>query len=86
MDTSKKLELAIKWNQYDDAKETLDKSTLDQEILSKLLKLALIEKRANFVNLMLENETDLRSFLTKGNLKELYNNQIVFNKLIFLNT
>lgn len=44
---------------------------------NKLLELALVENKCDFVNLILEHEIDLTKFLTVGRLQALYNNENV---------
>jgi len=52
--------------------------------LNYLLEVALIENKPQFVNLILENDFDLRTFLTKDILMKLYRNQLVKIKCLKL--
>lgn len=52
--------------------------------LNYLLEVALIENKPQFVNLILENDFDMRTFLTKAILTRLYHNQLVTKYSFFL--
>ena len=81
--------LALKWNRIDMAmKNELFSGEYrpSQAELSKLLEIALIENKPEFVKLLLENGTNLKTFLTYGRLYYLYNSSKVnfWVQLIFI--
>ena len=59
-------------------REITQKNIFDQDDFNELLELALIENRAEFVNLLLDNcGFNLNSFLNSERLMKLYNNETV---------
>ncbi|CAF1036957.1 unnamed protein product [Brachionus calyciflorus] len=73
------LRLATQWNRIDIAKNNIligeEEFTSDQ--LSKLLEIALIDNKPEFVQLFLENGANLNNFLTNGRLYYLYNSESI---------
>ena len=69
------MKLALYWNRIDIAKSDIftGEEIFDSTQLSKLLEIALIDDKPEFVKLLLENGTSLESFLTYGRLYYLYN-------------
>lgn len=74
------LKLALKWNREDIAKSDIftGEEYFAPNELQTLMQLALIYNRPNFVELLLDNGLDLKSFLTVSRLQFLYNYQQVF--------
>ncbi len=73
------LKLAIDWNRKDIAKnETLSgDERFNHDELGKLLEIALVDNKPEFVKLIIENRVNLDSFLTYGRLYYLYNSKKV---------
>jgi hypothetical protein len=73
--------LALQWNRVDIAKAEIfngeELFTINQ--LNKLLELALIENKPDFVELLLTNGANLSTFLTYGRLYYLYNSHTILN-------
>ena len=59
--------------------KTKDDEKMKDTELEDLLELALLENRFQFVNLLLEQEINLKKFLTVERLKNLYNDEAVKN-------
>ena len=78
------LKLALQWNRNDIAKT--DIFTGEEEFksyqLANLMEMALIQNKPEFVELLLENGLNLKSFLTVRRLCFLYNSQKVCNQKI----
>lgn len=78
----KLVEVAIRWNRYEDAQYNLGlllKNKDSNEFkfkINNLFKLALIENRYNFINLLLENGLNMIEFLTPKMLGDLYNHEV----------
>ena len=75
------LRLALQWNRIDIAKSDIfngeEKFTSEQ--LFKLLEIALVEDKPEFVALLIENGVFLEQFLTYGRLYYLYNSfKVIF--------
>ena len=76
--------LCLEWNRYDmaqthlfsDEKLTLDRATSTSNI-DQLMHTALLENRAEFIEIFLENDFDLKPFLTYRRLFTLYNQVIL---------
>jgi hypothetical protein len=77
------LKLALQWNRSDIAKT--DIFTGEEEFksyqLAHLMEMALIQNKPKFVELLLENGLNLKSFLTVRRLCFLYNSHKVFYKI-----
>ena len=87
------LKLALQWNRDDIAKTYI--FTGEEEFkprqLAILMEMALVQNKPNFVELLLDNGLDIKSFLTVKRLIYLYNSQKVHlrvhkNMIIFLFT
>ena len=76
---SEDLKLALKWNRIDLAKTYIftGEEEFEPEQLANLMEMALIQNKPEFVELLLENGVDLKSFLKKRRLYYLYNSHIV---------
>ncbi len=76
----KNLKLALQWNRDDIARSEIFNG--DEEFktseLNNLMEFALLENRPKFVELLLENGVNLKSFLTIKRLLFLYNSHKVF--------
>jgi hypothetical protein len=76
------LKLALQWNRLDlVVKNDIFSSgsePLEPNQLEKLLEIALIEDKPEFVTLLLDNGTNLTNFLTYGRFYYLYNSNLVF--------
>lgn len=75
------LKLALQWNRLDivvknDIFSSVNES-LEPNQLEKLLEIALIEDKPDFVRLLLDNGTNLTNFLTYGRFYYLYNSKMV---------
>lgn len=79
------LKLALQWNRNDIAKT--DIFTGEEEFqsyqLANLMEMALIQNKPEFVELLLENGLNLKSFLTVRRLCFLYNSHKVYCALLF---
>ena len=67
--------MAIKWNQIEFARSNIftgAESFTKKEFFS-LMELAMVENRHDFVDLLIENNIDLKNFLTQQRLLFLYN-------------
>ena len=73
------MKLALQWNRSDIAKTDIFTGEEDfrQTQLAKLMEIALIQNKYEFVELMLENGLNLKTFLTIRRLIVLYNSQKV---------
>ncbi len=73
------LKLALKWNRLDIAKTYV--FTGEEEFssleLANLMELALYVNRVEFVDLLLENGVNIKSFLSAKRLYSLYNSDLV---------
>jgi hypothetical protein len=76
------LKLALQWNQIDVVLKNdifSGSEALEPYQLEKLLEIAMIENKPEFVKLLLDNGTNLTTFLTYGRLYYLYNAKQVHN-------
>lgn len=73
------MKLALQWNRSDIAKTDIFTGEEDfrQNQLAKLMEIALIQNKHEFVELMLENGLNLKTFLTVKRLVVLFNSQKV---------
>ncbi len=69
----------MQWDRIDIAKTDIitDEFFLQPSQLAKLLELALVENKPDFVELILQNGANLDAFLTYGRLYYLYNSKFV---------
>jgi hypothetical protein len=78
------LRLALQWNRLDVVVKndifSSGSESLEPNQLEKLLEIALIEDKPEFVKLLLDNGTNLTSFLTYGRFYYLYNSREVLFK------
>jgi hypothetical protein len=75
------LKLILQWNRFDIAKSDIFNGSKQfrPDELSKMLETALVDDKPEFVKLLIENGTNLDSFLTYGRLYYLYNSRKVKN-------
>lgn len=71
--------MALKWNRVDIAKTDVltGKESFQTEQLENLMQLALLENKADFAALLLENGIVIKQFLTKQRLIKLYQDDTV---------
>ena len=76
----------MKWNRIDLAKSDIftGEETFKPEQLLNLMEMALIENKPEFVELLLENGVNLKTFLKTRRLYYLYNSHNVLKILVFL--
>ena len=69
------LKLAINWNRFDIAESDIftGKEEFKPNQLENLMEIALIKNKPNFVQLLLENGVNIKSFLTYRRMIFLYN-------------
>ena len=74
-----KLKLTIKCNRVDAARKLIDNldNDLDQEMMNSLLELSLIENRPDFVEMLLEKQINVKSFLTERRSYFMYNSPML---------
>lgn len=79
------LKLALQWNRDDIAKTYIftGEEDIRSNQLSHLMEMALLQNKPKFVELLLENGLNLKSFLTVRRLLFLYNCQKVKSKEIY---
>ena len=73
------LKLAIQWNRHDIAKTDIftGEENFEPNQLANLMEIALIENKPQFVELLLENGLNIKSFLTYRRMSFLYNSHKV---------
>ncbi|KAG5446454.1 Transient receptor putative cation channel sub M member 3 [Clonorchis sinensis] len=73
--TRKQLELSLSWNRSDLAERALFQRGIpvDSDLLSPLMKEAMLEDKADFVKFFLQNGVSMQKFLTLERLHQLYN-------------
>ena len=76
---SKQLYFSLLWNRHDMAADIMTKNNVGNEDIEKFLTIALIENKQEFVKMFTEI-TDLRDFLTKKKLEELYSDTLKTQK------
>ena len=76
---SKQLYFSLLWNRNDMAADIMTKNTVGNEDIEKFLTIALIENKQEFVKMFTEI-TNLREFLTKKKLEELYSDTLKTQK------
>jgi hypothetical protein len=78
-DVYENLKLAIEWNRIDIAKNEIlsGDERFHHDELGKLLEIALVNNKPEFVKLIIDNRVNLDSFLTYGRLYYLYNSKKV---------
>ncbi len=80
------LKLAMEWNRVDLVIRNdvfANSESLEPYQMEKLLEIALIENKPEFVKLLLENGSNLESFLTYGRFYYLYNSKLVIYYILF---
>ncbi len=72
------MKLALKWNIIEIAKSDIftGEETFEKDELNKLMEMALIDDRPNFVELLIDNRINLSDFLSYKRLYFLYNLQV----------
>ena len=74
----RQIELSIEWDFYEITEiEKQIKEVNSKEYNENLFELALIKNKLDFVSLFLENDFDLKAFLTEERLIDLYNKETV---------
>ncbi len=73
------MKLALQWNRIDIAQSDIftGKEHLNSDQMLKLLEIALVDNKPDFVKLLIENGANMDSFLTTKRLYYLFNSEKV---------